>query len=233
VSYSSTFNWAHRIRGHLFQGRFRSLLIEERKSLVEVARYLHLNPVRLRGLALGKDEQRRARVADIEEPGAERIRERLRILDDYAWSSWRVYAGSEPRPPWLTTGTILGGCGGRTVSERRLALREYTEAPIRQGRLDSPWERVVGGLVLGSKEFASQVLKPSGANAAEDETKVAHARVLRPEWEAVVAAAEQIGRQEWSKAIGVHGNWLRDAVLHTRWGTWAIGSPRCTGRSRG
>ena len=30
VSYSSVFNWTHRIRGHLFQGRFRSLLVEDR-----------------------------------------------------------------------------------------------------------------------------------------------------------------------------------------------------------
>ena len=39
VSYSSVFNWAHRLRGHLFQGRFRSLLIEDGKGVVEVARY--------------------------------------------------------------------------------------------------------------------------------------------------------------------------------------------------
>ena len=56
---------------------------------------------------------------------------------------------------------ILGGCGGGTVSERRLALRIYTEAPVRQGRLDSPWDRVVRGLVLGSSEFAARVLMQS------------------------------------------------------------------------
>ena len=35
VSYSSVFNWAHRIRGHLFQGPFRSLLVEDRRGFVE------------------------------------------------------------------------------------------------------------------------------------------------------------------------------------------------------
>lgn len=81
--------------------------------------------------------------------------------------------------------------------------------------MDSPWERIVGGLVLGSQEFVSQVLEPSGAKAAEDETKAWHARMLRPEWQAIVAAAERIGGQEWSKTILVHGNWFRDAVLYT------------------
>ena len=68
VSYSSVFNRAHRLRGHPFQGRFRSLLIEDQKGAVEVARYLHLNPVRVRGLGLGKSKQRRARMADRRPP---------------------------------------------------------------------------------------------------------------------------------------------------------------------
>lgn len=215
VSYSSVFNWAHRLRGHLFQGRFRSLLIEDGKGVVEVARYLHLNPVRVRGLALGKSDQRRARVADIEDPGAALIRERLQILDAYLWSSWRVYAGLEKRPPWLATGVLSGGCGGRTISERRIALRQYTEAPIRQGRMDSPWDRVVGGLVFGSKEFAALVLTPSDAKPAEGETLPSQTRLLRPDWTAIVATAERESGQRWSQAVVEHGNWIRDAVMYT------------------
>ena len=215
VSYSSVFNWTHRLRGHLFQGRFRSLLIEDHKGAVEVARYLHLNPVRVRGLGLGKSEQRRARVAGIDDPGAARIRERLRTLDAYPWSSWRVYAGSERRPQWLSTGIISGGCGGRTISERRSALREYTEAPIRQGRLDSPWDRVVRGLVLGSKEFVSLVLMSADAKPGEDATTAWPARTLRPDWASVVKAAEKMSGQRWSETVTAHGNWIRDAVLFT------------------
>ena len=166
ISYSSAFNWAHRIHGHLFQGRFRSILLEDSHAVVEVARYLHLNPVRIGGLGLGKAEQRRARVADIADPGAALVLQRLRTLDAYPWSSWQVYSGAELAPPWLTAGVISGGSGGSTASKRRTALREYTEAPILQGRLDSPWERVIGGLVLGSKEVASRWLVPAGASGA-------------------------------------------------------------------
>jgi putative transposase len=215
VSYSSVFNWAHRIRGHLFQGRFRSLLIEDVQGVAEVARYLHLNPVRVRGLGLGKAEQRRARVADIEDPGTALVKERLRVLDGYPWSSWRVYAGFERRPSWLDTGLISKACGGQNPSARRVALREYTETPIRQGRLDSPWERVVEGMVLGSKEYAARVLRPADAQVAEGETGAWQARTQRPDWASIVKAAEKLGDEPWLVALTAHGNWVRDAVLFT------------------
>jgi len=45
VSYAVKFNWAHRCRGTVFQGRFKGVLIQEEDKAVEVARYVHLNPV--------------------------------------------------------------------------------------------------------------------------------------------------------------------------------------------
>jgi hypothetical protein len=50
-----------------------------------------------------------------------------------------------------------------------VALREYTETPIRQGWQDNPWERVVKGAVLGSKEYAARVMRPADAQVAEGE----------------------------------------------------------------
>ena len=57
TSYSVRFNWAHRRRGHVFQGRFKSALIQDEGRLEEVGRYLHLNPVRIKGLGLSKEDQ--------------------------------------------------------------------------------------------------------------------------------------------------------------------------------
>jgi putative transposase len=62
VSYSSRFNWAHRQVGHLFQGRFKAVVIQEVRGVCEVARCVHSNPVRIQGLGLGQAEQRRAKV---------------------------------------------------------------------------------------------------------------------------------------------------------------------------
>ena len=65
------------------------------------------------------------------------------------------YAGRGALVVVAVAGTIAGGCGGRSLQEQRRALSEYTETPIRQGHLESPWERLVGGLILGDAVEAS------------------------------------------------------------------------------
>ena len=90
VSHSTRWNWAHRMCGHVFQGRFKTILIEESERIAEVARYVHLNPVRVEGLGLGKPQQRAAKVGGYpDDPGAELVRRRLEKLRSYPWSSWR------------------------------------------------------------------------------------------------------------------------------------------------
>jgi len=57
VSYSVWFNRRHDRAGHLFQGRYHAILVEDNAGWQELARYLHLNPVRLAGLKLGKQQR--------------------------------------------------------------------------------------------------------------------------------------------------------------------------------
>ena len=71
----SIFNRRHQVVGHLFQGRFKSTVIEAEKYLLEVSRYFHLNPVRGVVMGQGTPIERRAR------------------LREYRWSSYRGYAG--------------------------------------------------------------------------------------------------------------------------------------------
>ena len=60
VSYTVWFNRRHGRSGHLLQGRFKSVVVEPERWGLEVSRYIHLNPSRLRRLGLGKrDEGRR------------------------------------------------------------------------------------------------------------------------------------------------------------------------------
>lgn len=61
VSYSMWFNKRHRRAGHLFQGRFKACIVEDDHGWQQVARYVHLNPVRLGRLGLGKSHQRASR----------------------------------------------------------------------------------------------------------------------------------------------------------------------------
>jgi REP element-mobilizing transposase RayT len=81
VSYSVRFNFRHQRTGHLFQGRFKSFLIENERYFTALVLYIHGNPLRA-GL-VGR-------------------------LEDYPWSSYPAYADKKYQPSWLTTNLVLG-----------------------------------------------------------------------------------------------------------------------------
>jgi REP element-mobilizing transposase RayT len=214
TAYAIRFNWAHRRRGHVFQGRFKSVLIREEAALDAVARYLHLNPVRIGGLGLSKEDQRQAKVVGCADPGATLIARRLDVLRDYPWSSWRVYAGGEAAPKWLTLDRIASGCGGRRRQEQRAALITYTEQPIRQGRLDSPWEGWVAGAVLGDADETVSLLRARLENPDRQTEAMRQAAGRgRPGWSAIVQAAEALLGGKWGELMERHGDWGRDGTM--------------------
>ena len=73
TGYAGAFNRRHKRVGHLFQNRYKSIVVEEEPYLLELVRYLHLNPVRATG------------VPD------------LRALDRYPWTGHSALAGTVPR----------------------------------------------------------------------------------------------------------------------------------------
>jgi putative transposase len=210
-SYTIWFNVRHRRAGHLFQGRYKALLIEDDAGWQEVGRYVHLNPVRVKGLALGKEERSARRVGAGAPPGKELVAERLEILRQYRWSSYRAYAGLEPVPVWLFTKVLSVLCGGRSDKERCRALRAYTEDPVREGVLSSPWEDLVGGLVLGSEEFARSML--AGVHCDVEEQPSGRQLRKQVNWEAIVSAVEAEKGELWDQFRDRHGDWGRDVAL--------------------
>ena len=140
------------------------------------------------------------------------MKRRLVVLDEYRWSSWRIYRGAEANPGWLETGLIGRGCGGRSRGERRQALQAYTEQPIRQGVLESPWEGLVGGIVLGTRDYARQVL--SGRQVSEEEQTAARRMRQRVSWSELVRAAEKIKGEPWERWAERHGDWSRDGLMY-------------------
>jgi hypothetical protein len=124
------------------------------------------------------------------DPDRELVRRRVTYLEDSSWSSWRMYAGLEPAASWLCRERLQGACGGRSLKEQRRSLRNYTEAPIRQGKLGSPWENLVGGVILGDVEEARKILKDLKSNPAEQTSVRQVARESRPAWSDWVSASE-------------------------------------------
>jgi REP element-mobilizing transposase RayT len=78
--YSQCFNRRHHRVGHVLQGRFTAIVVERESYLLELARYIPLNPVR---------------AGIVDHP------------QKWPWSSYRAAAGLEPAPPWLTTTAVL------------------------------------------------------------------------------------------------------------------------------
>ncbi|CAH1386798.1 addiction module toxin RelE [Candidatus Nitrotoga sp. M5] len=82
--YSQTFNRNHKCIGHIFQKRYKAILVEKDSSLLELARYIVLNPVRA-GM--------------------------VQFAEEWKWSSYRVTINQAPHSLWLSTDWILAGFG--------------------------------------------------------------------------------------------------------------------------
>ena len=99
--YTQTFNRRHNKVGHLFQGRFKAILVDRGAYLLEVCRYVDLNPVRAR---------------------------MVRKPEAWAWSSYRAHVGQTVAPEWLDTEGLHGyllGRGVRSAADRRRAAGRY------------------------------------------------------------------------------------------------------------
>lgn len=211
VTYTTRFNRRHRRSGHLLQGRFKGVLIQTTEGLQAVGRYVHLNPVRVQGLGLGKEDRAARRAGVGGRPKAEVVAERLAVLRGYRWSSYRAYAGYEPAPGWLWTGELGRLCGGRTLKEQQAALRGYTEGAVREGRVDRPWADLVGGVVLGTEEYAREML--AGRRADVREQRVGRLVGERVEWGAIVKLVEKEKGERWEEFRDRYGDWGRDVAL--------------------
>jgi putative transposase len=91
--YGQGFNRRHDRVGHVFQGRFGGIRVEKEAHLLELSRYVVLNPVRAGVVATAAD---------------------------YRWSSFRATVGLEPAPPWLRGEVVLGlfGTDPRAARQR-------------------------------------------------------------------------------------------------------------------
>lgn len=213
VSYAGRFNWAHQRRGHVFQGRFKSVLLLGEGAPDEVGRYLHLNPVRVAKLGLGKRDRQVARGVGRPDPGVELVSRRIAVLREYPWSSWRIYAGLEQAVEWLCRDRLQGGCGGCSLEEQRRALIAYTEDPLREGHVERPWDRLVAGVVLGDEGAARKLLKGIRANRVEQTPARRLARSSRPTWKDMVKATEAVLGRPWEEMTTRHGDWGRNGLM--------------------
>jgi len=187
------------------------VVVEDDAGWQEVARYLHLNPVRVAKLGLDKGRRAAARAGAVSRPDPNLVAERLRHLRAYRWSSYRGYAGYGVALDWVWREPLDRLCGGHTPAEQQAAFREYTEQAVREGGLERPWDRLVAGLVLGSEAFTRRLLQGGKLNPREQR----QLRLLEQPvtWSQIVSELERAKGETWAEFSGRHGDWGRDAAL--------------------
>ena len=141
--YTIRHNARHRLRGHLFQGRYKAILVdgEEATYFRTVGDYIHLNPVRAGLLAESE------------------------MLADFRWSSFPFHVGPpRKRPPWLKTEWVLAGVGEKDVIRGRNVYRETMEKRVQEERRGGSIEEGMlkalrRGWCFGSETFRESILE--------------------------------------------------------------------------
>jgi hypothetical protein len=145
-TYTMRFNRRHRLTGHLFAGRYKSLLVDGSSShyLRMVCDYVHLNPVRA-GL-LGEQEP----------------------LENYRWSSYPSYMRREgKREPWLRVDRLLGE-HGLTKSGRRCRLEFARRMQARRMEPNEPSAKGIRrGWCFGAQDFIARLLDRMPGSVSE------------------------------------------------------------------
>lgn len=205
-TYTGRFNRRHRLFGHLFSGRYKSLVVDGSGSgyLRTVCDYVHLNPVRAK---MVEPEQR---------------------LSTYEWSSYRFYLGpARKRPKWLRVDRLLGEHG---VPKDSVAGRKYFAAAMearRQGEGDKEFKTVRRGWCLGDKAFRKELLgqmrERRGPNHYGEEcyeTDEAKAlSILEEELKRQGWKQEELGK--WSKGdrkkVAIASRLRRETTMTLKW----------------
>ncbi|NVM21363.1 MAG: transposase [Desulfobacterales bacterium] len=150
VSYASYHNRKRHRSGHLFQGRFKSILVDADEYLKHLSRYIHLNPVR-------------AKI--VEKP------------EGYHWSSYRAFIGTTKAPKWLETDWLLSTFGKKrkAAAQNYKAFVDEVDGKT----LEDPAKDLVGGFILGDSDFVNWV-KESLLSNKNDEKEIPQLKQLKP-----------------------------------------------------
>ncbi len=139
-TYTQRYNGRHKVFGHLFQGRYKALIMDPQEaSYVQfVSTYIHLNPVRAGRVAQGRNK-----------------------LRQYRWSSYPLYLAGRC-PEWLSRAEVLGSLG--LDEHKRRGYEAYMEGrvlewrnPKRREDLEEQWKVLRRGWYLGGQSFLERL----------------------------------------------------------------------------
>jgi len=155
--YAQSFNRRYRRAGHLFQGRFKGILVERESHLLELVRYIVLNPVRCHAVS---------------------------TAGEYEWSSYRATAGLRRPEPWLEIAWTLGRFHPSSIE---LAFEAYRRFVVdSRGAMHNPWEQLAGQIYLGGEAFCDRMQRLAASEPRHREIPKAQRYFVRPSFDAAV-----------------------------------------------
>jgi putative transposase len=136
ITYTGYYNRRHKRIGHLYQGRYKSILVDKEAYLSVLSRYIHLNPVKIKGMLKLS------------------IEERIKKLKAYPWSSLQGYLNVNRRLSFINYGMVLGEYGGDTEMARKkykdlLYAELFKDIDIK--------DNIIGQSLIGRSEFIDWV----------------------------------------------------------------------------
>lgn len=127
-SYTTYVNIKRKRSGHLFQGRYKAILVDKDSYLLELSRYLHLNPVRAK---------------------------MVKTPEEYLQSSYGSYTTTSREDIVVTAMTLGMLAGDKAPAKER--YKSYVESGLGE-EMSSPMEKVYGGMMLGRESFIRDIL---------------------------------------------------------------------------
>ncbi|MFQ5965177.1 MAG: transposase [Candidatus Scalinduaceae bacterium] len=127
-SYTTYYNLKNKRLGHLFQGRYKAILVDKDSYAQVLSRYIHLNPVRSKITSTPYE---------------------------YFWSSFHYYIHPEKKPEFLKIDFILGYFGNKGDKTRK-DFKKFVEEGLSR-EISNPSKEVAVGLILGSHSFVQLI----------------------------------------------------------------------------
>ena len=127
-AYTTYFNTKRERSGHLFQGRYKAILVEADEYAKELSRYIHLNPVR---------------AAMVKNP------------EEYRWSSCQYYTVRRKAPAWLKRNFILSYFDTKPTAAMKM-YRSFVHTLMDQ-EYESPLAELSHSVILGTREFVDEI----------------------------------------------------------------------------
>ena len=157
ITYTGYYNRRHNRVGHLYQGRYKSVIVDKNEYLSVLSRYIHLNPVKIKAMK------------KLPEP------ERIKYLVHYRWSSLPGFLSQRKKEWYIDYSMVLGEYGGDTYRGRKEYKKRIFEEVAQESDLK---EDMIGSSILGGEAFIAWI-KDRYLDAAKDRERPAVGEIHR------------------------------------------------------